>query len=300
MDKVFQMDNKKLIQLFVVVSILFHAFFLVLKSPSISISNALTDPEEDVIRIKLTPQNTKMIKQIVQTEQMNNKEKPIDKAFLGKHDNKVDRQTRSAKTGTFKKSGIGSKDATEMQKTVTENIAKKKELKNIKFSDLGMKSASLDKSLKKYRAPSFAQMKGLKNGHKDSRGLGQSNDYIEDIPLGDFTKLNTQEYEFYGFYNRIREKLEQFWGRNIQDQADKMMKSGRSIASDTNHITSLTIELNHLGEIVKVNINAPSGVRELDSAAVETFNQAGPFPNPPTKMLKEGKAQIKWSFVVNT
>ena len=127
-------------------------------------------------------------------------------------------------------------------------------------------------------------------------------EYDYSIWGGGYVNFNQdkQKYEFYGFYHRIREKLEQFWGRNIQDQADKMMKSGRSIASDTNHITSLTIELNKRGEIVNVNINSASGVRELDSAAIDTFNQAGPFPNPPTKMLKQGKATIKWSFVVNT
>ena len=78
------------------------------------------------------------------------------------------------------------------------------------------------------------------------------------------------------------------------------MKTGRSIASDSNHITSLEIFLDEKGEIVDVSVNSPSGVRELDNAAIKTFNQAGPFPNPPKGMLKQGKAKIKWSFVVNT
>lgn len=142
--------------------------------------------------------------------------------------------------------------------------------------------------------------KGIKRGSAKTKGLSRSNDYIKDIPLGDFTKLNTQEFEFYGFYHRIRQKLEQFWGRNIQDQADKIIKQGRSIASGTNHVTALQIELNERGEIVKVRVNAASGVKELDNTAIRTFNEAGPFPNPPKKMLKNGRAYINWSFVVNT
>lgn len=299
MDKVFQNDNRKLIYAFIALSVFMHVFFLILKSPEISFSKALSENKnEDIIRIKLTPQS--VLKQIVDTEQMINDQKPVDKSFLGKKNNTVDRQTRSATTGKFKKAGIGSKSAQNINTKVSKKITKKKTLKNIKFSDLGMKASEFIKDPKKSLKRSVSSAKGLKSGYKNEKGLGQSNDYIEDIPLGDFTKLNTQEYEFYGFYHRIKEKLEQFWGRNIQDQADKMMKSGRSIASDTNHITSLTIELNKRGEIVNVNINSASGVRELDSAAVDTFNQAGPFPNPPTKMLKNGKATIKWSFVVNT
>ena len=124
--------------------------------------------------------------------------------------------------------------------------------------------------------------------------------FLEDIPLGDFTRLNTQEYEFYGFYNRIRQKLEQFWGVNIQEQADKIYKEGRSLASDSNLITGLTISLNGKGEIVQIRVNSTSGMKELDEAAIQSFNQAGPFPNPPKGMLKDGKATIEWGFVVNT
>src|SRR5690606_25460008 len=142
--------------------------------------------------------------------------------------------------------------------------------------------------------------RGIKNGNRKKTGLGRSNDFIKDIPLGDFTKLNTQEYEFYGFYHRIKQKLEQFWGRNIQEQAQKMYKSGRHIASDQNLLTSLTITINEKGKIVSVKINSTSGVKELDEAAIQSFNQAGPFPNPPKKMLRNGQAKIEWGLVVNT
>ena len=136
-------------------------------------------------------------------------------------------------------------------------------------------------------------------------GLDAQIQYFEDMAQfwlvdADFTKLNTQEYEYYGFYHRIRQKLEQFWGLNIQEQANKIFKQGRSIASDSNLITGLTIRLNERGEIVDIVLKSTSGVKELDDAAVESFNQAGPFPNPPKGMLQNGKATIDWGFVVNT
>jgi TonB family protein len=301
MDKVLQLDNKKMIYIFAGASIVLHLCFLISKTSNFSIANSLSQTENKTVRIKLLPFNkSKSTRQIVQTEQTNNEVKPVEKSFLGKKNNTVARQTRSATTGKFKKAGVGSKKGSNIVQKVTKKVQKKRKIKNLRFSDIAMKSSALEAIPKKSKMAAQSIAKGLKSGSVKSKGLGQSNDYLEDIPLGDFTKLNTQEFEFYGFYNRIRERLELFWGTNIQEKADSIMKSGRSIASDRNLITALEIQINDKGEIVKVNVNSTSGVRELDSAAVETFNQAGPFPNPPEKMIKAGTATIKWSFVVNT
>jgi TonB family protein len=290
-----------MIYIFAGASIVLHLCFLISKTSNFSIANSLSQTENKTVRIKLLPFNkSKSTRQIVQTEQTNNEVKLVEKSFLGKKNNTVARQTRSATTGKFKKAGVGSKKGSNIVQKVTKKVQKKRKIKNLRFSDIAMKSSALEAIPKKSKMAAQSIAKGLKSGSVKSKGLGQSNDYLEDIPLGDFTKLNTQEFEFYGFYNRIRERLELFWGTNIQEKADSIMKSGRSIASDRNLITALEIQINDKGEIVKVNVNSTSGVRELDSAAVETFNQAGPFPNPPEKMIKAGTATIKWSFVVNT
>jgi len=297
MDKIFQNNNRKLIGVFVATTLL-HTFILVSKTTSISFFDEQSNIKEQVVKLKILQEFTQKSKQqVVQTEQQNNN-KIAKTSFLGKKNNQVDRQTRAATTGKFKKAGVGKRNGTFTKQKTAKNLKRKKKVMN--FSDLGFKANTKDYSEKEFKKVSQASKKGLVSGNQAEKGLGQSNDFIEDIPLGDFTKLNTQEFEFYGFYNRIREKLEQFWGRNIQDEADKIFKKGRSIASDTNHITALEIEINEVGEIVKVDIKSASGIRELDSAAIDTFNQAGPFPNPPVKMLTNGRAKIKWSFVVNT
>jgi protein TonB len=301
MDKILEFKNsnqkKKLIG-FLIFSVVFHGAVLVSRTSSISYFSDKTEAIEKIVKLKLIQSlESKIKKQVVQTEQLNNNEK-ADKAFLGKKNNKVSRQTRAANTGKFKTAGVGKRDGSVAKKETVKSLKKKKKI--VSLNDLGFKSNPRDYSEKEFKKVSSAAKKGLANGNQANKGLGQSNDFIEDIPLGDFTKLNTQEFEFYGFYNRIREKLEQFWGRNIEEQSDKIFKEGRAIASDTNHITALEIEINETGEIVKVDIKSASGIRELDSAAIDTFNQAGPFPNPPSKMLKGGRAKIKWSFVVNT
>ena len=49
-----------------------------------------------------------------------------------------------------------------------------------------------------------------------------------------------------------------------------------------------------------MHLKSTSGVEELDAAAIESFNKAGPFPNPPKEMLENGRAKIEWGFVVKT
>lgn len=293
--------QKKLFFKFVSVSLLIHfsATFLYLADKKIDYNKET----ESVLNPKIVVQllERKKSTQIVQTEQ-SNKKKPEDSKFLSNKNNNFARQTKNQNLGKFAAASKGIKKAVQRKKSQTMKSRMDKKLKNIKFSDLAIKSSEkifLKKNKKVSKANS--QRKGLKNGKTKGIGLGQSNDFLDDIPLGDFTQLNTQEYEFYGFYHRIREKLEQFWGNNLQAEADKIFKQGRSIASDNNLITGLTIKINNRGEIVDIVLNSTSGLKELDDAAVKSFNQAGPFPNPPKGMIKaDGKAVIEWGFVVNT
>jgi TonB family protein len=292
-------NNKHLLKIFVAVSIVFHLAFLISKVPSINFKNALTK-KEDEIKLKILLNSSSQTKrQIVQTEQSKDQLKKVKKAYLGKKDNFVARETKAAKVGSFKQAAKGVRDG--QNKKVSRSAQKKrKNYKDIKFADLAIKPnfKRMDKVLKKQQAAQAR--KGLQNGSSKQAGLSQANDFVKDVALGDFTKLNTQEFAYYGFYHRIRQKLEQFWGVNIQDQAEKMLKSGRSIASGQNHLTSLVININSLGEIIQVKIKSTSGVKELDEAAVKSFNQAGPFPNPPKGMIRNGVATIEWGFVVNT
>lgn len=129
--------------------------------------------------------------------------------------------------------------------------------------------------------------------------VSSTSDHIENIPLGDLTHLNTIEYKFFGYYHRIRQKLEGFWGRSVQEKAEQLASGGRALASEE-HFTALRIVMNSSGEIVDVVILGSSGVKELDDAAVESFNEAGPFPNPPKGLVVNGRVTIEWGFVVNS
>jgi TonB family protein len=111
---------------------------------------------------------------------------------------------------------------------------------------------------------------------------------------------NTTEFKYYGFYHRIRQKLEQYWGSTIQSKAKNLYKSGRRLPASENLITAITVTLDDRGNILDIKIDGTSGIRELDQAAIESFNKAGPFPNPPKGLLVGGRAVIQWGFVVKS
>ena len=236
--------------------------------------------------------------QIVQSEDAESILKQKD-AFLSDKDRSFDRQTVSKNTDLFKRAAKGNAQVTQKAQAKEAEFKKKADMKNLKLSDFGVASGE-PVPQKIARSPASDATKGMENGDPLSQGLSSTNDYVEEITLGDFTHLNTVEYKFYGFYHRIRQKLEQFWGKSIQEKATAIFKSGRRLPASENLITSLQVTLNERGEIVGVKILGASGVKELDDAAIESFNQAGPFPNPPKELLVNGKATIDWGFVVKS
>ena len=195
---------KKILFLPIFFSVLFHLIFLVSKVNFQPTTKTITKTKQKKVRLIFKSKKSKA-KQIVNTELKKLKTEPKDAKFLGKQNQKVDRETRAAVTGSFKAAGKGVKNGTEMtsqsltkssngnktnsKKTVArKKVSKTFDPKNIKLTDLG-----LGKSFSKKPAAKTASAKGLKTGNSNQKGLAQNNDFIEDLPLGDMTKLNTME-----------------------------------------------------------------------------------------------------------
>lgn len=270
--------------------------------------------EEQRIRVVLQNRNSKP-KQIVTSEKSKDKKRDPDAKYLSKDTQRFDRQTTARNTGAFQAAGKGRKDGKKKasQQTPTPAVAAtkapskvekkkrgKKSKNKISFADLAVGSKTPKTQPRKKRAAASLSALGIKNGVKNKTGLSANNDFVEDVPLGDMTALNTVEYKYYGFYHRIKQKLEQYWGNSIQKKAEALWKSGRRLPASKNRITSLQITIDDKGNIVRINVKGSSGVRELDEAAIESFNKAGPFPNPPSGMMKNGIATIEWGFVVKS
>ncbi|MDA8792910.1 TonB family protein [Bacteriovoracaceae bacterium] len=294
--------NLRKIALFVV---FFHVLSFLFQVDLTKISFKKNE-ETTAIKLKLNPATLEHLrdskkKQIAETVKSKLKYRKKDKQFLSEKNNYFDRQTIAKTVDKFNVGGSAASQAQKKQAEKKKTAKSKTKSKKIDFKKIGltyspkMQNESFTKKEENQRAKrKNPSSKGI------GRGISASNDYVKDIPLGDFTKLNSQEYQFYGYYNRIKNKLEQFWGRNLQDEAQKIFKRGGRFPSSSNHVTSLIIVLSPEGRITAVKVKNSSGYQELDKAATDAFNQAGPFPNPPSGMIKNGMVKLEWGFVVNT
>lgn len=290
------------IQIALFFSVMLHVLFGFFNLEQFQNISKVEKKKEKRVRIVLRSKKSERKKQIVTSVSSDLKKENNKKKFLSKKTQFVDRETVAKVIGKFKEAGVGSKTAVakkmqqkvQKKKSVSKKIKKRpSKKKKFRLSDL---AATFD-NIKNHNP---VVKKGIKNGKKDKRGLGQNNDFVEDLPLGDMTKLNTVEFKYYGFYFRIKQQLEQFWGSSLQEKAKKLFRKGHRFIASENKITSLKIELDNAGNIVDIIIKGSSGIQELDDAAIEAFNKAGPFPNPPKGMIKRGKAIIEWGFVVKS
>ncbi len=289
--------NKKNIKSYlpILLSLLIHSIFLFTQFEKRPLDKTVKKKKIEKVRLILKDSKKK---QVVNSEKSKLKKPPQDTSFLGKKTQLHDRQTKAKIVKSFNEGGKGIKNGLKgvQGKKASKKIKKLSKIKskNPSLSDL---NAVQDIEMEKYIRPTESIAKGHKNGNEAKKGLSSNNDYLENVPLGDFTKLNTTEFKFYGFYFRIRQQLEQHWGSLLQEKAKILYKKRRRIASDAK-ITSLKVTIDSKGNIVGVFLKSTSGVQELDDAAIESFNKAGPFPNPPKGMLVNGRATIEWGFVV--
>lgn len=129
----------------------------------------------------------------------------------------------------------------------------------------------------------------------------RSDDYLKDVDTGFQTFLRTREFAYYSYYSRIKRKLKFHWEPKLKVKIIRALGQGRRIAGVSDKITRLVITLNQSGELTRVRVKNTSGFDELDDAAIESFQEASPFPNPPKGLMNEfGEVQIHWDFVLET
>ncbi len=247
-------------------------------------------------------------RQIVNSSQKTPVDEKVDSKFLGKTNQLFERQTVAKQIGSFKDAGLGVEHGSDWLSNKIQNIEnpiikpKTKKINHMLSKEkISLKDLLVNQNMaKQIIANKETASKGIRSGDRLKIGPSMNNDFIEDVKLGDFTKLNTTEYKYFGFYDRIRKRLEQFWGNSLQEKARKLQARGGRIPAGENKITSLKVTIDKMGNITNVFLKSTSGIIELDEAAIESFKQAGPFPNPPKGMIENGYAEIEWGFVVKS
>ncbi len=274
----------------------------------IEVSFETPRPHEPALRPPVKPVQPEVLRQVVeQDEKALNDEKSPDAKFLSAHNQVVKKQTVAQKLGEFKnrqnkdqspgEAGSPKMDLNNLKPQLDfAKIVEKKREEERQLEKTLDQDAILYAQNKKQPAPKQSPSRKVGTGGSDS---SQSSDYLKDVDKGMETLLSTREFVYYSFYARIRRQLNQHWGGKVREKISKILKEGRSIASADDKVTKLLITLDKKGQLVKVQLLGDSGVRDLDDAAIEAFQEAAPFPNPPSGIVEsDGTIKIRWDFIL--
>lgn len=120
-----------------------------------------------------------------------------------------------------------------------------------------------------------------------------ANDHIQGVEEGDGTFLNSREFKYASFFNRMKRGVSQHW--HPLDEYRRRDPTG-NIYGQRSRVTILKVVLTSNGDINGIEITRSSGVDFLDAEAVAAFRRAGPFPNPPKGLVDAESGLIDFPF----
>ncbi len=125
-----------------------------------------------------------------------------------------------------------------------------------------------------------------------------STDYVENVPEGEGTFLNTKEFKYATFFIRVKDSVEGYWRDITQREYSRRDPTG-AIYGQRNRATLLSIVLDREGRLDSVEVAKSCGLDFLDRAAIASIREAQPFPNPPSGIVEsDGSIRFSFQFVV--
>lgn len=117
-------------------------------------------------------------------------------------------------------------------------------------------------------------------------------DFHPDVEPGEGTFLNSREFKYASFFNRLKRGVSQHWHPNAEYQ--RRDPTG-NIYGFRSRITVVDITISIDGTVKQVQLRQSSGLDFLDNEATSAVQRAGPFPNPP-KGLFGDNPDITFAF----
>lgn len=309
-------DNKLRSVSFLIISALLHIFLL---ASFYSYQVFFKDQPPVVAKVETTPdiqfmdiatlENGRMVEQ---SENEKPTEKPKDSKYVSKVDKSVEKETRAPRHGEFQNKQ--SQAATSQQfapppPAPSENTPVEKtnsSSESIKtFAGGDMPVVQNDKQEPQKKVSKAKNMTDLRPNTMQEMSansmLSQTSDHLKDVAIGAETHLNTREFLYYSYFNRIKKKLRQHWEPLVHAKVRSMVKKGREIAStEVSLSTRVVITLDESGLLRRVQVSTTSGLEDLDDAAVEALQEAAQFPNPPKDLVREGFVTLNWDFILES
>jgi TonB family protein len=126
----------------------------------------------------------------------------------------------------------------------------------------------------------------------DKLAGGPSPDHLQGVEEGEGTYLNTREWKYAGYFNRIKQSVASKWdpGASMASRDPTGARFG-----DKDWQTLLQVKLDAEGSLKDVAVAKASGLDFLDRLAVDAFQKAQPFTNPPAG-LADDRGEIVFTF----
>jgi TonB family protein len=122
-------------------------------------------------------------------------------------------------------------------------------------------------------------------------GGGAPNDDLQDLATGDGTFLNTREWKYASFFNRVKQAVSARWDPN-----GRLRKVGQHGGLD--RVTVVGVALRPDGRIADLFVQKSCGLDFLDQEALAAFERAQPFANPPAALVEDGLVRFRFTFSV--
>lgn len=127
--------------------------------------------------------------------------------------------------------------------------------------------------------------KPVPSSHREQDLAGSPNNDLLDEETGTAVNLNTREFLFASYLNRIRRLVNFYWQQNLDN-----LPPGLPLAR-SQYETRVDVVLTSEGNLESVRVTADSGSEPIDNCVVDAFEMAGPFPNPPEQLVDpDGRA----------
>jgi len=113
-----------------------------------------------------------------------------------------------------------------------------------------------------------------------------------DVDEGEGTFLNTKEWKYSGYFNRVKQSVGMQWNPNL---VLRTRDPTGNIYGSRDRYTLLQVTLDERGGLKDVSVERSCGVDFLDLEAVHSFERAQPFPNPPPGLV-QADATVRFDF----
>ncbi|GAB4300351.1 MAG: hypothetical protein Kow0090_15830 [Myxococcota bacterium] len=122
-----------------------------------------------------------------------------------------------------------------------------------------------------------------------------SPDHLPELEESEKTLLNSREFKYATFFNRVKKRIAQNWDPHTPY---RLRDPYGNIYGLKDRYTLLEVKLTPEGDLKKLSVIKASGAPFLDDEALRAVTAAAPFPNPPSGMIENNEVTFNFGFVL--